>query len=254
MLGRLFGRKKEKPATRQADFPWSNLTEAGACNLAFGDLVNHATGFYFIEGRGPHAESTLAALGAIAGMAARVALFERIASGERSPEGLNTATLDDGRQFTFGDPLNLLLTQADPSIHSLGLWPVAAGATLQAGVAEHELPDLGEQFAIVTRRLGTPDEGWPDTPEGNRPAASTHDILARVWPIAKTILTQSYHDKPGPLGPAPLRLWPAITTIAVSPILGRTAAVLDPRIGLAIVMQSAIYASKLDPAALETGS
>jgi hypothetical protein len=259
-LGWNFGRKKDPDAPNKSEpggmpphstaepagFPWKGLPEAGACNLALGDIINNFPTALHTEGRQVHAETMLSGLGGVAGFASQMALRSMIKSGERTTEGLQTLTLKDGRQFVVGDPLNNILAKADPAIHSLGLWPLAAGAALQAGLAEKSLPELAEQFEAVIERLGTPDEGFPKLAAAHRPAFATAELMKRSWPFAKMMLTQAYPEKPGPLGPVPPSLWPAVTAHASANLLRKTAAVLDIRVGLEILMQSAIYGSKLD--------
>ncbi len=65
-----------------------------------------------VEGR-VHAETFVAAAGAIAGYAAQRALFDRL---ERAPEAsqMALATTASGDQFFFGEPLNQsLLSQSE---------------------------------------------------------------------------------------------------------------------------------------------
>lgn len=256
----IFGRKKTAdipgsrgsggtpppPGAQPVGFPWRELPEAGACNLAVADIINNFATSFQTEGQRVHAETMLSGLGGVTGFAAQIALRSLIASGARTTEGLQNITLNDGRQFMFGDPLNNILVKADPALHSLGLWPLATGAALQSGLAETNLPDLGKQFQAVSERLGTTDEGFPKLDNSHRPASATAELMKRSWPYTKMMLCQAYPQKPGPLGPVPPLLWPAVTAHAAATLLRKTAAVLDARLGLEILMQSAIYGSKLD--------
>jgi hypothetical protein len=257
----IFGRKKVSDTTsgsgsggtpppsddKAVSFPWKGLPAAGACNLAVADIINNFATPFQTEGQGVHAETMLSGLGGVAGFAAQVALRSMIANGSRTTEGLQTVTTKDGRQFMFGDPLNNILAKPNPAIHSLGLWPLAAGAALQAGLAERNLPELGKQFQAVSERLGTADEGFPKLDTSHRPASSTAELMKRAWPYTTMILLQAHPQKPGPLGPVPPQLWLAVTAQAAAALYRKTTAVLDARIGLQILMQSAIYGSKLDP-------
>ena len=259
-LASIFGRRKVADMSRSngsggtpppsgtepVDFPWKGLPEAGACNLAVADIINNFATPFQTEGRRVHAETMLSSLGGVTGFAAQMALRSMITSSTRTTEGLQIFTLKDGRQFMFGDPLNNILAKADPAIHSLGLWPLAAGAALQTGLGERNLPELGKQFQAVSERLGTADEGFPKVDISHRPASATAELMKRSWPYTKMMLCQAYPQKPGPLGPVPPLLWASVTTHAAATLLRKIAAVLDARVGLEIVMQSAIYGSKLD--------
>jgi len=227
-------------------FPWKGLPEAGACNLAMADIINNFATHYQTEGRRVHAETILSGLGGVTGFAAQMGLRSIIKTGKRSTEGLQTYTLKDGRQFMFGEPLNNVLMKADPDLHSFGLWSLAAGSALQSGLAEIDFPDLGKQFQAVSERLGTTEEGFPKLHTSHRPALSTIELTKRSWPYIRTMLCQAYPQKPGPLGPVPSLLWPAVTAHAAAALLRKTAGVLNPQVGLEILMQSAIYGSKLD--------
>ncbi len=222
----------------------------GACNLAFVDLLAKFPNSLSQPGKGVHAPTLLSALGGVAGVAVQMALRVLINRGERATEGLVRVETKDGRELWFGDPINNLLTMADPAICSLGLWPLVAGATVQSGVPINDLPSLEKQFGVVTARIGTSEEGFPDVDASSRPALPAGELVKLVWPLTNMIMQQAYPERPGPLGPVPQELWATVLFCAAGQILPKTAAVLSPPLGLAILMQSAIYGSKLSPKAL----
>lgn len=246
----VFGRKSkasgatEKTSSTRGGYPWAGAPTAGACNLAFGDLVHNFPAL-LQGGEGcVHAETMLSALGGVAGLAAQQTLRDRIACGGAA-EGLQLITLKDGRTLLFGDPLNEMLAPSSAERLATGLWPLAAGQ-VAALLSPTSVPPLGPLFQAVSQRVGTPKEGWPEVASEHRPHAAIAALLQQTWPGARTMPQQAYPAKPGPLGPAPVEWWGAITAHAAAALISQTAPVLNAATGLSILMQGAIYGSKLD--------
>jgi hypothetical protein len=252
MWSKLFGRKDEvskaapnRQTVDAGEFPWKHSEDETACNLAYGHLVHNLMERCADE-NGIHAETCVAAFGAVAGFAAQRALFARMAADRDDParNEMRLVTTAMGGRFIFGEPLNqMFFAHDDRELHRL--WPLAAGAAVAAGVADP--PEPTEFFAHVSRALGSEAEGWPSTPAPHRPHLACVPLLKAAWPIAKPCLTGELSGLPAELGTAPRSFWPAITAHAAGTALRKTATVLDPRIGLTILMESAIYASKVDP-------
>jgi hypothetical protein len=90
-------------------FPWSGDPAVVACNLATGNLANNLQGWLVQNGR-VHAETYVAAAGAIAGFTAQCSL---LAAANGFPVQLQVATTKSGKRFFFGEALNgMLLTRA----------------------------------------------------------------------------------------------------------------------------------------------
>lgn len=239
---------RKKPAQEESEqgsgFPWAGAREFAACNFAFGDLMNNLPVVMNANG-GVHCETFLAAAGAIAGFSAQRALFAR-----GVPSGLFVATTDAGEKFYFGDPLNDALMANVAEEGQFKLFPLALGAALAGGVAERDLPPIEPMFAHVAKSVG--EAGFfPSTPEA-RPHASTEALLAHVWPMARACFEGELSGKVlrgEGVVPQPWR--PVIAAHAAQHCMRRTAQVLNPRTAAIVVMESAIYASKLDPDAIE---
>jgi hypothetical protein len=161
---------------------------------------------------------------------------------------LAEATTQDGRVFLFGDGINRMLAPGNAEESRWKLWSVAVGNAVARGVPQDQLPDLGEMFSVVAAQIGGDEEGLPRFESNHRPIAPAGALLIALWPRVKSILRQdgvALGTAPGRLGPVPQRLWYAVTAYAAGTLIAKTAAATPPRTGLAIVMQMAIYGSKL---------
>ncbi len=264
MFDKFFGRKDnsdtEKPApgappTRAIDssqYPWTGQPDEVACNLALGHLYHNLKLRLTIDGR-IHAETLVAAAGAVAGFAAQRALFARIAAtrDEAVLGQLQLVTTASGATYVFGEPLNQSLFGHSDEEARERLWPHAAGGAVAAGLAAAQLPDLSAMFAHVSRVLGGENEGLPSVPQ--RPHLPARELLKGVWPVAKMCFTGSLpgSEVGARFGPVSRRFWPAIAAHAAGSLIREVGPVLDPASALVIAMESAIYASKLDPATID---
>jgi hypothetical protein len=193
------------------------------------------------DDRGVHAESLLTLLGAMAGLATQASLRERaLAAGlpELSPfqvvrleaAGEAGAEGEAGEAFLTGDRL-LRALAAEP----LSLWDLAAAEAQSLGCLP--LPDREPLIAWGVAQLGRGDDyGRPDVPEKHQPRPGSLASALEIWPLLRDLLRSACPD------PAQ---WPALTGLAAQDALRRTAAVVDPCVGLQLLMQAAIAAAKL---------
>ncbi len=190
--------------------------------------------------RGVHAESLLSLLGAMAGLATQASLRRRaLAAGqpELSPfqlvrlaaEGASGGEAGAGEVFLAGDTLARALA-AEP----LSLWDLAAAEAQALGCVP--LPDPAAWIAWGAAQIGRDDYGRPDVPEPNQPRPGAIASALEIWPLLRDLLEQACPD------PAQ---WPTLTGLAAQEALRRTAAVVEPRLGLTLLMQAAIAAAKL---------
>ena len=228
--------------------PWEWEEDAAECNGAAVNLLTTLPRRLTLDGV-VHAETCLAAIGAIAGLAAQRALFQQLA------ELGDTATLKQirsgrtrtGIEYFSGEPLNRMLVPA-PGVKTGGVWSLVAAGALRVGLPPHHLPDLSEMFAHVARGLAQDGEGRPSVPE-HQPHMTGRETLQIVWPVAM----DCFHGRtPGTVQhrPTAIRRWPAIAGCVAGELIEKTAAILHPRTGLIIVMESAIHASKIRPASV----
>jgi hypothetical protein len=196
-----------------------------------------------------HAETCLAAIGAIAGLAAQRALFQQLTEqdGAAALKQIRNGRTRTGIEYFSGEPLNRMLAPA-PGSKSGGVWALVAAGALRIGLPRHQLPDLGEMFAHVARGLAQDGEGRPSIPD-HQPHMTGRETLQFVWPVAMDCFLGRAPSM-RPHRPTAIWRWPAIAGCVAGALIQETAAILHPRIGLIIVMESAIYASKIRPASV----
>ena len=163
--------------TSQPKYPWDGQPDYAACNFAVGHLIQNLERRLRIEGR-VHAETLLAAIGAIAGFSALRALMADLAA-TRDPAiaaQLNIVETQSGAKYYFGEPINRMLFPVSREDANRKLWSIAAGGAVSAGLDRSQLPKLEPMFAHVTQnsrgRAGRP----PFFIEG----ASTNNAVRRV--------------------------------------------------------------------------
>jgi hypothetical protein len=231
-------------------YPWEGADDCVAANFALADLTNNLPRLLTVRGS-IHPETLMAASGAIAGYAAQQALLAKLADDGETPQsgGLQIARTTDGRQWYFGDPLNWMLVPRSNAVAEASekLWPLALGGAVSAGLDTARLPDLGSMFAHIASTIGGEKEGTTslENYQFQRPAK---DLLKAVWPLALKCFNS---ELSGQVLKPPLivsqRWRPAIAAITANKMIRDVAAVLPPLAALTIVMEIAIYASKLPP-------
>ena len=231
------------------EYPWaSDRDHYVACNLAAGNLANNLARRLTREGR-IHAETYVAAAGAIAGFAAQCSLFA-IADAATLAH-LQIVTTKSGNKYLFGDPLNDVLLARRESEANGRVWPMAVGGAIAAGLGKGHALDLDKMFAHVSSTIGGDNEGLPSVSEKHQPHLPARDILKIVWPMASQFFAADFDEFHRRFGPVPRKWWGAIAAfISPRPIID-VKDVLTPDIALTILMETAIYASKLDRSLVE---
>lgn len=225
-------------------FPWEDDARAAACNMAFGDLFNNLPSLAVFDER-LHLPTLLAAAGAIAGFSAQRALLAETGAW---PAGTQVATTKAGHTFYFGDPLNHMLVPASAADAPLRIWPVAAGAAQAAGMAP---PDVNAMFAHVSRAIGQDLDFFP-TPADAQPKMGGLALLKHVWPFARDCFDGKLSGKVlRDEGDVPQRWRPVVAAYVAHFGLRQSQSTLDAATGVTLVMESAIYASKVDPKLIE---
>ena len=123
-------------------------------------------------------------------------------------------------------------------------------AAIAAGLHPSELPDPQQMFTYVVRSLGAKREGLPSVDDRHQPQMPAQLLLRQVWPVALMCFAGRVADQPGEFGAPSMKFRPAIAAHAAGSLIRQTRSVVDPRAGVVIVMESAIYASKLTPGVL----
>ena len=233
------------PDMQTVTFPWSRDGEITA-NLAIGSLRESLLMWLKTE-RGIHAETLMVAIGALAGFAAQNAVLEfYLKPGKPIPtNGLVTLTTASGETFYSGDLINAYLVHEATSTYPL--WSLIAAAAIDAGLPPTELPDYRDMFRYVASSIGEPDFGIPRAPPNIRPPLPPRKPLAHLCTRPRFNFEST--DGPGPAAGhsvAPEH-WPLITALVAQQLVSFTKDALKPRTSVALVMESAIAMSKVDP-------
>jgi hypothetical protein len=244
--------------SNSSDFPWKDDSPNFiGCNLAVADLINNLPRALTVDGR-IHAETLVAASGAIAGFAAQQALWSQNAAisldvlNETSlTNGLFVVRSPSGDRYVFGDPLKeMVFCRIQPPTQlTARLWERAVGAAQAAGLDSSRLPDALEMWEYVNRSIRQGHEGMPSTPKEHWPGLPPAELLRRFWPFAEQCLTGKLSGEKFPPGivNVDLKWWPTITGMAVCNMIDKVKTVLDPRTALIIAMETAFFALKIDP-------
>jgi hypothetical protein len=237
-----------RASTRQINItgiPWEREKDSAECDAATANLLTTLPKRLTLDGQ-VHAETCLAAIGAITGFAAQRALFQQLTELDDAAalKQIRNGRTRTGIEYFSGEPLNRMLVPA-PGAKTGGVWSLVAAGALRVGLPPRHLPDLGEMFAHVARSLAQDGEGRPSIAE-HQPHMTCRETLQIVWPVAM----DCFHGRaPGTVQhkPVAIRRWPAIAGCVAGELIRKAAAMLHPRAGLIIVMESAIYASKIRP-------
>jgi hypothetical protein len=127
------------------------------------------------------------------------------------------------------------------------LWNFVAAAAIEAGLGAAELPDYRPMFQFAAQSVGTPEFGIPRVDKKHQPQLAPRAALNLFWPRARFLLTRE--DGPGPAKDrhVPPHYWPLVIDIVARQCVLLSKSGLDPKIAVALVMESAIAMSKVDP-------
>ena len=239
------------PARQRA--PWGAEDDIAA-NQAIVGLRNFLLGAVKTE-RGIQAETLLVAAGALTGYSVIHAVFEaylkrgRAQVGDAQAASTGKAIVEvkgtDGQTYYFGDLINsFLAASAGPVSRPFFVWGYLAGVAINSGVPAAELPDLNEMFKHSTSTVGTPEFGIPRAPANLKPMLTPRQAVDRLWPAVRTGLARI--EAPGGRS-IDVEHWPIICAITAQQLITQTKGVIDPKVALRLVMESAIAMSKIDP-------
>jgi len=255
------------PGPKQAEdfggrFPWACLGDVEEqespefliCNLAICDIRNSLRAMLTIDGR-VHAETYLAAAGVLAGFAAQRALFDRLSrlSADRRVGQVMVATTRAGDKLFFGDMLNDALVARRDEEKRFKIWPLAFDAAISAGMKRASAPKLETLFGYVAGQISEPF--YPSSTDA-KPGAPGKDLLTLFWPLARQAFEGRLTARmiPDEEQRVVSQHWrPVILGFLAADGLRDAAKTMPPARALAILMESAIYGSKVDPAAVEGG-
>lgn len=221
--------------------PWHGDPAHAACNLA--TLTLPRTLPLLLQGMGAsNAETVMAATGAIAGYAAQQSLLAQ--HGWALPPDIQTITVRSGDSFLFGESLNRALTGFSETDADEYLFSRAVGGAMAVGLPAAHSPDFERMLAHVSSNLGGPLEGLPSTGRSHQPACPVRPLLSELWPAVIPMFGGEVGEF-RQFGPVPQRWWGALVAHPVATQIASLGDVVPPAIALTILMESAIYASKL---------
>jgi hypothetical protein len=234
--------------TAAVEFPWQKSPDVIACNLALGHLVQNLPQRLTVDGR-IHAETYISAVGAIAGYAAQRTLFAT--SAPVMGVNIHRVGVASGERYWFGDALNnMLVPKTDADVNRC-VWPLAAGGAVSAGIPVQQLPKLDAMFKHVASTIGGPNEGKSSVPAQHQPHLPARDLLKAVWPLAIICFSGKFPGASREFPAAPVAWWSAIAAQASNRPVRDVKDVLPPAIALTLLMETAIYCSKLEQSRVE---
>jgi hypothetical protein len=201
-----------------------------------------------VDGR-IHAETYISAVGAIAGYAAQRTLFA-----ESPPVigvNINRVGKASGEQYWFGDNLNNMLVPKTDAEGNRRVWSLAMGGAASAGIQTEQIPVLGAMFKHVASTIGGENEGKSSVPAKHQAHFPARDLLKAVWPVALICFSRRFPGASREYPAVPIAWWSAIAAQASNRPVRDVKDVLPPHIALTLLMESAIYCSKLDQSKVE---
>lgn len=235
------------------ELPWQTAPDAVACNFALGHLVGNLPRRLTVDGR-IHAETYISAVGAIAGYAAQRTLFA--ASPPVMGVNINRVNIKrvgvaSDEQYWFGDALNNMLVPKTNAEGNRCVWSLALGGAMTAGIQAQQMPKLDEMFRYVASTIGGADEGKSSVPAKHQALLEARELLKIVWPLAVTCFSGKFPGASREYPATPIAWWSAIAAQASSRPISDVKGTLSPDIALTLLMESAIYCSKLDQSKVE---
>lgn len=205
--------------------------------------------------RGIHTETLMTATGALAGFAAQNAALTSITAAMPSigPRSFAIVQSKTGGIFLFGDAINAFLFPEAGSV--LPLAALVGGAALSSGAKQEELPNMSEIAAHIASVVDTPEFGKLRAPAGVAPQLEPLAALRKFWPQTLAILARPPIRRLFRGQEAPLQEihWPIILGLVASQFIRMSQNALHARISAALVMESAVITSKIDPEQIEPG-
>jgi hypothetical protein len=117
------------------------------------------------------------------------------------------------------------------------------------------VPDYKEMAKHVATVVGGPEFGFLRAPKEHQPQLQSLELLRRLWPLSRDVLRLPLPKGIPPDREPPLKEihWPIIVGLVAAQFISMTKGVLNPLIGAALVMESAVITSKIDPETIEPG-
>ena len=164
---------------------------------------------------------------------------------------IHRAGTASGEQYWFGDPLNYMLIPKTEADVNRCVWSLAAGGAVSAGLQMQQLPKVEAMFGHVASTIGGPNEGKSSVPAQHQAHVPARELLKAVWPLAVMCFSGKFPGANRDYGEVPVVWWSAIAAQASSRPVCNVRDVLPPAIALTLLMETAIYCSKLELSKIE---
>jgi hypothetical protein len=186
---------------------------------------------------GVHAETALAALGALAGFAGQMAIREALIKTGKMQEDQAFVVVKtrSGDPYYFGDLLNEILFENKPGSFSIS--GLVGGAAQHSGAKQ--LPDIKNIADHVAGTVGSDTFGVPRLPPNHMPRNKPIELLDKFWSPVRNFLVVNVQS------PAQ---WPLVIALAAQKVIVMAKGTIDPALAAGIVIEAAIAMAKVDPA------
>jgi hypothetical protein len=242
--------------TQVSEYPWQPQSLLLG-NLAIGNLRENLLRVLRNE-RGIHAESLIAAIGALAGFAAQnAALIEGVQASQQQgavpKDSIVLVGTKTGERYFFGEWINRHLFNERGSRFSL--FGFTAGAAISAGLDEKSLPNCAEIAGHIGRSIGTPAFGTLRAPADHPPSHQPVEFVRMLWAWAEKLLRLPLPEPMQQSNEPPLKevWWPIIANNVAGQVVRATKDVLNPAISLPMLIEAALTTSKIDPEMIVPG-
>ena len=231
--------------------PWSGVDYA-PCNYAVGHLRDYLWSALSPEKRKPHPETLFSAIGCIAGYANQKHVFMKLreAGYMIAPPAINTVNARNGITLYTGSALSVGLVDDSQNKHEgLEFWPIALNAALELGVDEDAHPSLDSMKRHIKEQEEVPKVKFR-VGMYEQPKVEAHKLLKAVWPLAEKVFSGETEPDSN-FGRVKLPFLCAICGYVVQQYMEMLQEEFPAGVGLAIAMESALYASQLPASVLE---
>jgi hypothetical protein len=238
---------------RQERFPWEPESTQRA-NLATAAVRRLLT--QKISPRGGHAQTLLAAAGALVGFAAQNSALEQgeLLTARRdlvAPESLMLRRAEDGQRYLAGRWVSAPLLLGFG--HGFPLQRFVVQAASKAGAKRTDFADYWELERAVSRAAARGEIGRVQALEGSGNLAQPQHLLRVLWPSVRRIVT----------APMPLEMtdepslneahWPIALSVVAARLMALAAEAVAPKLAAGLVMEAAFVAATLDPDLVDPG-
>lgn len=235
-------------------FPWQPESETRG-NMAIGNLRESLLKVLANE-QGVHVETLMAALGALHGFASQNAALARVIAAKDAGETLPESAIAlvktvDEKRFLFGDWINKHIFYTEEN--DLSLERITLGTAHAMGIELTDLVDASKLAGEIAETVGSETFGQSNVIADHHPHQSAVSLVNDLWQLFLDIMELESPNAPNE--PAlNVEHYPAFVSVVVAQFLEMTKDVLDSRIAVQLLLESAMITAKIDPARVPAAS